>query len=53
MIDVNSFEKSMKLTWIKKLVTCTGKCFQLVYSLFDVKKMINMGMHISTELSKK
>ena len=33
----------MKLTWIKKLALCTGKCFLLVYSLFDVKKMLNMG----------
>jgi hypothetical protein len=43
MIDIYSFEKSMKLTWIKKLALCTGKCFVLVYSLFDVKKMLNMG----------
>ena len=43
MIDVYAFEKTTKLTWLRKIVLCTGKCFQLVYSIFDVKKMMNLG----------
>ncbi len=43
----------MKLTWMKKLVTCTGKCFQLVYSLVNVRKMINIGDEIYRQNVKK
>jgi len=52
MIDVYAFEKTMKLTWIRKIVFCTGKCFQLVYSIFDVKKMMNLGKDYAEKICK-
>ena len=52
MIDVYAFEKTMKLTWLKKIVLCTGKCFLLVYSIFDVKKMMNLGKDYAEKTCK-
>ena len=43
MTDIYAFEKTMKMTWLRKIVSSNGKCFQLVYSMFDVKKMFNLG----------
>ena len=43
MTDIYAFQKTMKMTWLRKIVLSDGKCFQLVYSIFDVKKMFNLG----------
>ena len=43
MTDKYAFQKTMKMTWLRKIVSSNGKCSQLVYSMFAVKKMFNFG----------
>ena len=39
MIDIKSFNVSMKLKWLKNQINCKpNKCYQLVYDMMDVRK---------------
>ena len=44
IIDIKSFNVSMKLKWLKNLINCKpNKCYQLVYDTMDVRKIMNLG----------
>ena len=53
MIDIKSFNVSMKLKWLKNLINCKpNRCYQLVYDTMDVRKIINLGKAYSELISK-
>ena len=45
MIDIKSFNSSMKLKWLKNLIShCKQtKCYELENYIIDVSKVINLG----------
>jgi len=50
--DIYAFQTTMKMTWLRKIVSSNGKCFQLVYSMFDVEKMFNLGKNYIEKIMK-
>ena len=43
MVDICSFEKYMKITWIKRIMSGEGNCYSLAKSLIDFKTIFNTG----------
>ena len=43
MIDVNNYDKSMKIKWIRKLVAGKG-CHKFMNNVIDTHKLFNFGM---------
>ena len=44
MIDIYSYIYCLKIKWLKKFVNNSdGKCYKLIYSLFDIDKLFNTG----------
>ena len=44
MIDVNNYNKSMKIKWIRKLVACGKSCHKFMNNVIDTHKLFNFGM---------
>ena len=44
MIDVNNYNKSMKIKWIRKLVACGKSCHKFMSNVIDTHKLFNFGM---------
>ena len=44
MIDVNNYDKSMKIEWIRKLVACGKSCHKFMNNVIDTHKLFNFGM---------
>ena len=50
MIDVNNYDKSMKIKWIKKLVACGKSCHKFMNNVIDSHKLFNFGMMYSEKI---
>ena len=44
MIDVNNYNKSMKIKWLRKLVACGKSCHKFMNNVIDTHKLFNFGM---------
>ena len=43
-IDVNNYDKSMKIKWIRKLIACGKRCIKFMNNVIDTHKLFNFGM---------
>lgn len=43
MTDLLSYIKSLKLTWLRRLIIFENRCFNILSSLFNFEKLCNCG----------
>ena len=53
MVDVNSYNMSMKIKWLKKLVASgNGDCYIFINGIFDTQKLFNLGISYCKQIVK-
>ena len=53
MIDVNYYEKHMKLSWLKRYTIEDGNCYKLVNSFIDMKTLLKTGKMFAEKICLK